>query len=152
MAFLSDLFEHLNNLNKSLQGRDENVITAKDKLHGFIKKIELWSSSINQNNFDSFSSTQSFIEEVGSEININSFIPGMKMVLHNFKKELCHYFSLQEISDNTGQRWILNPFLNAAINEANLATKLKENLLEPSADGMLHMEFKSENLNTFWLK
>lgn len=152
LAFLSDLFEHLNNLNKSLQGRDENVITAKDKLHGFIKKIELWSSSINQNNFDSFSSTQSFIEEVGSEININSYISGMKMVLHNLKKELCHYFSLQEISDNTGQRWILNPFLNAAINEANLATKLKENLLELSADGMLHLEFKSENLDTFWLK
>ncbi|XP_054723267.1 zinc finger BED domain-containing protein 5-like [Uloborus diversus] len=128
LAFLSDLFEHLNNLNKSLQGRDENVITAKDKLHAFIKKIEFWSSSINQNNFDSFSSTQSFIEEVGSEININSYISGMKMVLDNLKKELCHYFSVQEISDSTGQRWILNPFLNAAINEANLATKLKENL------------------------
>lgn len=152
LAFLSDLFEHLNNLNKSLQGRDENVITAKDKLHGFIKKIELWSSSINQNNFDSFSSTQSFIEEVGSKISINSYISGMKMVLDNLKKELCHYFSVQEISDNTGQRWILNPFLNAAINEANLATKLKENLLELSADGMLHLEFKSENLDTFWLK
>lgn len=152
LAFLSDLFEHLNNLNKSLQGRDENVITAKDKLHGFIKKIELWSSSINQNKFDSFSSTQSFIEEVGSEININSYISGMKMVLDNLKKELCHYFSVQEISVNTGQRWILNPFLNAAINEANLATKLKENLLELSADGMLHLEFKSENLDTFWLK
>lgn len=152
LAFLSDLFEHLNNLNKSLQGRDENVITAKDKLHAFIKKIEFWSSSINQNNFDSFSSTQSFIEEVGSEININSYISGMKMVLDNLKKELCHYFSVQEISDSTGQRWILNPFLNAAINEANLATKLKENLLELSADGMLQLEFKSENLDTFWLK
>lgn len=152
LAFISDLFQHLNNLNKSLQGRDENVITAKDKLHGFIKKIELWSSSINQNNFDSFSSTQSFIEEVGSEININLYISGMKMVLDNLKKELCYYFSVQEISDNTGQRWILNPFLNAAINEANLATKLKENLLELSADGMLHLEFKSENLDTFWLK
>ncbi|XP_071053350.1 zinc finger BED domain-containing protein 5-like [Onthophagus taurus] len=152
LAFLSDLFEHLNNLNKSLQGQDENVITAKDKLHSFIKKIELWSSSINQNNFDSFSSTQSFIEEVGSEININSYISGMKMVLDNLKKELCHYFSVQKISINTGQRWILNPFLNAAINEANLATKLKENLLELSADGMLHLKFKSENLDTFWLK
>ena len=76
----------------------------------------------------------------------------MKMVLDNLKKELCHYFSLQEISDNTGQRWILNPFLNVAINESNLTTKLKENLLELSAAGMLHLEFKSENLDTFWLK
>lgn len=57
----------------------------------------------------------------------------MKMVLDNLKKKLCHYFSVQEISsDNTG-------LLNAAINEANLATKLKENLLEISADEMLHL-------------
>ncbi|XP_022908276.1 protein FAM200C-like [Onthophagus taurus] len=73
------------------------------------------------------------------------------MVLDNLQKELCHYFSVQEISINTGQRWILNPLLNAAINEANLATKLK-NLLELSADGMLHLKFKSENFDTFWLK
>ena len=151
LAFLSDLFEHLNILNKSLQGRNENVITAKDKIRGFTKKIDLWSSSLNQNNFDAFSSTQSFTEEVGCEVNIKTYIPGMKMVLDNLKEELCHYFSEQEISENTGQRWIINPFLNAAINEASLPNKLKENLLEISADGMLHLEFKSSNLDTFWL-
>lgn len=102
-------------LNKSLQGRDENIITAKDKIHGFTKKINLWSSSINQNNFDSFSSTQFFIGEVGSEINIKAYIPGMEIVLQNLKEELCRYFSVQELSENTGQRWIINPFLNAAI-------------------------------------
>lgn len=37
-AFLSNLLERLNNLNKTLHGRDENVITAKDKLFGFTKK------------------------------------------------------------------------------------------------------------------
>lgn len=37
-AFLSDLFDHLNILNKSFQGRDENGITAKDKIHAFKKK------------------------------------------------------------------------------------------------------------------
>ncbi|CAG4963140.1 unnamed protein product [Colias eurytheme] len=74
------------------------------------------------------------------------------MVLEKLKEELCRYFSLQEISKNTGQRWILNPFLVACINEANLTTKLKEKLLDLSADGMLELEFKSVNLDTFWLK
>ncbi|CAH1106996.1 unnamed protein product [Psylliodes chrysocephalus] len=60
--------------------------------------------SINQNNFDLFSSTQSVTEEVGCEISIKAYIPGMKMVLDNLKKELCRYFSVQETSENTGQR------------------------------------------------
>lgn len=33
-----------------------------------------------------------------------------------------------------------------------MGTKLTENLLELSADGMLHLEFKSDSLDTFWLK
>lgn len=151
LVFLSDLFEHLNILNKSLQGRDENVITAKDKIYGFTKKIKFWLSSVNQNNFDSFETTQSFIQEVGSEINIKVYLPGMVMVLQNLKEELCHYFSEEELSENTGHRWVINPFLNAALDEANLTTNLKENLLELSADGMLLLEFKSVNLDTFWL-
>ncbi|CAH1107963.1 unnamed protein product [Psylliodes chrysocephalus] len=60
--------------------------------------------------------------------------------------------TVQETLEKTGQRWILNPFLNAATNEVNLSTKLKENMLELSTDGMLHLEFKSVNLDTFWLK
>lgn len=46
----------------------------------------------------------------------------------------------------------LKSVLNATINEANLATKLKENLLDLSSDGMLQLEFKFVNLDTFWLK
>lgn len=44
------------------------------------------------------------------------------MVLDDLKEELCRYFSVQEISVKTG---ILNPFLNAAIKDVNLATKAK---------------------------
>jgi hypothetical protein len=40
LAFLADLFDHLN-LNKSLQGTEGNILTAKDKIKGFITKIRL---------------------------------------------------------------------------------------------------------------
>lgn len=39
LAFLSDLFKHLNTFNKSLQRKDKNVISVKDKIYGFKKKI-----------------------------------------------------------------------------------------------------------------
>ena len=47
----------------------------------------------------------------------------MEIVQKNWKEELCHYFSGQELSENTEQGWVINPFLKAAIDEANLGTK-----------------------------
>lgn len=61
------------------------------------KKIELWLSSINRNNFHSFSLTQSFIEKGGSEINIKLYISAVKTVLDNLKKELSLLFSARDI-------------------------------------------------------
>lgn len=46
LAFLADLFSHLNNLNKNLQGREENILTAKDKVKAFHAKLHLWSTSL----------------------------------------------------------------------------------------------------------
>ena len=81
------------------------------------------------------------------------FIIGYNGNCHaEFEEKLDHYFSVKELSEITGQRRIINPFLNAAIDEASLGTNLKENLLELSADGMLHLEFKPVNLDIFWLK
>jgi hypothetical protein len=34
LTFLVDIFDHLNILNKSLQGREENILMAKDKIKG----------------------------------------------------------------------------------------------------------------------
>ncbi|GFR10626.1 zinc finger BED domain-containing protein 5 [Trichonephila clavata] len=41
LAYMADIFEHLNELNKKMQGRNENILTCFDKLQGFIKKLEL---------------------------------------------------------------------------------------------------------------
>lgn len=53
----------------------------------------------------------------------------MKKVLQNLKEESCHYFSVQEFSENTGQRRVVDLFLNAAIDEISLGANLKENLI-----------------------
>ncbi|XP_060864312.1 protein FAM200B-like [Metopolophium dirhodum] len=45
-SFLTDLFEHLNKLNSSMQGRDENILTSSDKIMAFIEKLNLWKLKI----------------------------------------------------------------------------------------------------------
>jgi len=42
LAYLVDMFHHLNELNTSMQGRNENLLTITDKVNGFRLKVLLW--------------------------------------------------------------------------------------------------------------
>lgn len=46
VAFLADLFQSLNTLNKSMQGKTENILTSTDKMNAFKEKLILWSGRI----------------------------------------------------------------------------------------------------------
>lgn len=41
LAYLSDIFERINTLNSSLQGKECNVYTAHDQVSGFRKKLDV---------------------------------------------------------------------------------------------------------------
>ena len=42
LAFLADMFSHLNELNCKLQGADSDIIGQRDKVNAFVSKLELW--------------------------------------------------------------------------------------------------------------
>lgn len=54
IAYLADNFNHLNELNTKMQGKNENILTATDKLHGFKAKLKLWQEILNNKNIDMF--------------------------------------------------------------------------------------------------
>lgn len=41
LTYLADIFRHLNELNAKMQGKEENLLTSSDKLHGFRSKLTL---------------------------------------------------------------------------------------------------------------
>jgi len=51
LAYLSDVFSKLNELNLSLQGNSMTVLNAHDKIKGFEKKLGLWVSCVKQKFF-----------------------------------------------------------------------------------------------------
>lgn len=102
----------MNNLNKNLQGREENILTAKDKVKAFHAKLRLWSSSLQNNIFESFPCVQKIVEDNASDqsLVVRAHIPCMIQSLHNLQEKLLTYFpDLHSEADN-GRRWILNPF------------------------------------------
>lgn len=42
LAFLSDMFSHLNDLNTRLRGHNKNILIMTDKVNAFIKKVGIW--------------------------------------------------------------------------------------------------------------
>ena len=55
LAYLADIFEHLNELNIKMQGRNENILTCSDKLKGFKEKLELWKNELIRGSLEMFS-------------------------------------------------------------------------------------------------
>ena len=57
LAYLADIFEHLNKLNISMQGKRENVLASVDKICALRDKIKIWIRKVKESNFESFPKT-----------------------------------------------------------------------------------------------
>lgn len=57
LSFLADIFEHLNQLNLSLQDENRNLLISTDKLAAFKNKLLIWKKRVNENNLDMFTLT-----------------------------------------------------------------------------------------------
>ncbi|KAK4311012.1 hypothetical protein Pmani_017467 [Petrolisthes manimaculis] len=56
LAYLADVFKHLNELNISIQGTGMNMITAREKLSSFTQKLPIWIKRIEKGNVANFPS------------------------------------------------------------------------------------------------
>ena len=54
LAYLADIFGHLNELNAKLQGRNENILSSTDKIRGFMGKLTLWREALEQGSMNMF--------------------------------------------------------------------------------------------------
>ena len=61
LAYLSDVFYHLNDLNLGLQGLSATIFIVQDKMEAMIKKLELFSVCINKENSQVFPSLYDFL-------------------------------------------------------------------------------------------
>jgi hypothetical protein len=46
LAYLADIYQHLNTLNTSMQGPKENILTSRDKLLAFKNKTQVFINTI----------------------------------------------------------------------------------------------------------
>ena len=52
--YLADLFKHVNQLNKTLQGQNTNLLDCAEKVRSFLNKLSLWKMHLQKNEFAFF--------------------------------------------------------------------------------------------------
>ena len=107
LAYLSDIFAHLNDLSISIQGKGTNMITGRKKISAFTSKLSIWKNRIDCENYANFhkfdqvsTSTTSLPEHIVIQI---------KEYLQMLGQSFEGYFHYEDVSDLHG--WIRDSFL-----------------------------------------
>ncbi|KAJ1142762.1 hypothetical protein NDU88_009075 [Pleurodeles waltl] len=138
MAFLSDLFEKLNVLNKSLRDNNTNILQLSDKVSGFKEKVILWKGNVSKGDYKYFPSLNTFLQDNEMALNEEPYLSQ----LHFYLQE---YFPEDEVEPI---KWVRDPF-NAEIPQ-HLSNEEAEQLIDISSDSALKVQFQSLSLLQFW--
>lgn len=140
VAYLVDIFTHLNTLNASMQGKGENILTSSDKLNGFLRKIKIWKSKVEKKDFEMFPLTADTDTD-----NTSTLILEHLSVLED---KLQQYFPSLNVNECD---WVRNPFVVTTEDTKHLPLKEAEELAELQADRTLKLRFRETSLLQFWI-
>ena len=145
LAYLTDIFEELNALNLSMQGKQNSIFVMTDKIEAFKNKINFWKKKVSNGSFSMF---HRFDEAHEKCIEFN-FFEEIYNHLDLLSIKFQHYFP-EDV--RIGNLWILNPFMcDIASEEVNLPTDTENELLQLSEDSNLKLSFKGKELLDFWI-
>ena len=143
LAYMSDIFLHLNVLNQSMQGRDTYILQVQDKVRAFSKKIMLWSNKLQEGVTEMFPLLH---QELLSCDDLGSISPMIQSHLEHLQGYFKDYFPDLE---NTHLNWVRNPFSPGV--GSSLDIKSQEELIEMTNSGDLKLNFEALPLSNYWL-
>lgn len=144
LAYMADISEHLNELNKKMQGRSENYLTCSDKLMGFKNKLELWQKKLQNGSQEMFQRTY------------KSMIKNKQLILDLTRQHLSllqEKFNHYLFTINTEQyNWIENPFVADPGNSTEaFSLQIREEFIELRNDRTQKLNYSEIPLADFWI-
>ena len=145
VAYMADIFQHLNELNTRMQGRNKNLLTSTDKINGFRSKVKLWQQHVKSKNLEIFPLSQKCEENV----NIASLSETIQKHLSVLEEKLSFYFPSTALDCYD---WVREPYSSKAEVDITLTLQEQEELTELRQDCGLRLRFSDLPLRSFWLK
>uniref|UniRef100_A0A8D0LGS0 Zinc finger MYM-type containing 6 n=1 Tax=Sus scrofa TaxID=9823 RepID=A0A8D0LGS0_PIG len=146
LAYLSDIFSLINELNLSLQGTMTTLFSLYNKIDMLKEKLKMWLKRTQENDYDMFPSFSEFSNSSG--LNMRS----ISSIIFEHLEGLSQMFNdcyLPEEDLRSGNLWIINPFMNHQ--NSNLTDFEEEKLAQLSSDLGLQSIFKSMSVTQFWI-
>lgn len=144
LAYMADIFSHLNVLNQSMQGRDTYIVHMQDKVRAFCLKITLWSNKLKEGITEMFPLLHQELLSSGGEMDTIS--PLIQSHLEHLQGYFRDYFP---DLDSTHLNWVRNPF--APDVGSCLDLKSQEELIEMISSWDLKMKFETLSLSNYWM-
>lgn len=147
LAYLCDIFQKLNDLNKSLQGNNTHILQLADKITGFQKKLLLWKRKLEENqvNTDCFPALHGILQENCMEL----LEPSIKIIFTQHLSSLSKHFDNYFPENLEQYDWVRNPFQSNS--SSTLSTVEEEQLIELSCDSSLKLQYNKDKLLEFWI-
>lgn len=140
LAYMADIFQHLNVVNTGLQGRNENLLSSTDKLVSLQRKMNIWKSRITDGNLEMFPLVPTkFIKEM---------TPLIYDHLNTLGERIDHYFPSLS---SEHYDWVRDPFAQTASKTNILTLKEEEELADLSSDRSLKLKHAELFLDAFWI-
>ena len=144
-----NIFTALNDLNTSMQGRNQNIITLSEKLSTFKEKLQLWKNKLERGRTAAFPSMNEYLEEWNQTD--SSRFDVIKPILVKHLEHLITEFDryLPDINLEA-QQWVRNPFLSKVDNLSEDSAGLQEELIDLRQDQFHRQLFSTASLAEFW--
>lgn len=150
VAYLTDIFAEINNLNAAMQGRQETLVGTVEKLTAFKDKLSLWKRRISIGRTAPFPNI-SLILQADNATSFDEIKPIVVGHLEKLMSEFQRYIP----EDISIYSWVKNPFdvkIEDLPKEMSDIHQLEEQLIDIQNDKTLEYNFKKETLSVFWTK
>ena len=145
LAYLVDIFDAQNMLNKNLQGKDLTVCEFIAKVKTFLAKCRLWIGNICSGTFSMFTTVTEFLCQ-NPRIETTRFSELVTEHLIKLEKEIDGYFS----SLGEDEVVYLRNHFTANAQTLQAGTGMQEELSELQHDGFARDVYSEKDLGDFW--
>ncbi|KAE8298233.1 Zinc finger MYM-type protein 6 [Larimichthys crocea] len=104
LAYLSDIFSKLNELNLQLQGKDKHLPHLADKINTFTRKLNVWEKRMSQGRTDVFENLTELAESIDS--GATTVLPCIQQHIEALGGFFGKYFP----NSATQYDWVVDPF------------------------------------------